>query len=70
MASGVSLMENTARMALALTGTANSIDDVLQPDTNQPEQLYNAAGQPLKHMQKGLNIKKQQDGSTKKVFKR
>lgn len=70
MASGVSLMENTARMALALTGTANSIDDVLQPDTNQPEQLYNTAGQPLKHMQKGLNIKKQQDGSTKKVFKR
>lgn len=69
MASGVSLMENTARMALALTTSANSINDV-ELEKNAPEQLFNTAGQPLKSMQRGLNIKKQKDGRIIKVIKR
>ena len=69
MASGVSLMENTARMALALTTSANSINDV-ELEKNAPVQLFNTAGQPLKSMQRGLNIKKQKDGRIIKVIKR
>lgn len=69
MASGVSLMENTARMALALTDAANSINDV-ELEKNAPVQLFNTAGQPLKSMQRGLNIKKQKDGRIIKVIKR
>ncbi|MCR5270444.1 MAG: alpha-1,6-mannanase [Prevotella sp.] len=68
MASGVSLMENTARMALALTKTANNIDAIQQQNTKVPEQLFNAAGQPIKHLQKGVNLKKQMDGRIIKVF--
>ena len=70
MVSGASLMENTARMACALAPDMAAITPPLAESTpSAPGRLFNAAGQPMQHMQRGLNIKRLPDGRTVKVIK-
>lgn len=70
MVSGASLMENMARMAIALTNGDNATGvSNMQMKANAHTLLFNAAGQPLQKMQRGLNIVKQTDGRTVKLFK-
>lgn len=70
MVSGASLMENTARMACALAPDMAAITPPLAESTpSAPGRLFNAAGQPMLHMQRGLNIKRLPDGRTVKVIK-
>ena len=71
MVSGASLMENTARMAIALTaGNANGLDYALKENDNTPTHIYNTAGQHLQDMLRGLNIVKRADGTTVKVIRK
>ncbi len=72
MVSGASLMENTTRMAIALTGRdANSLNHPLADDEHRtPTHIFNAAGQHRHNMQRGLNIVKRPDGTTVKVFRK
>lgn len=71
MVSGASLMENTARMAIALTGgDANGLNFAQEDTDKTPTHLFNAAGQPLQTMQRGLNIVKRADGTTVKVIRK
>lgn len=72
MVSGASLMENTARMALALLNAADvtGVSNVEKEADDAPAAIFNASGQTLQKMQRGLNIVKQTDGRTVKVFKK
>ena len=71
MVSGASLMENTARMAIALTAddTSEAVMTIRQEEDDTAIQFLNAAGQLLQNKTKGLNIVKHPDGTTVKVIR-
>lgn len=70
MVSGASLMENTARMAIALTADDNpeAVIAIEQERSDGRTQIFNAAGQPLRNKQKGLNILRHADGRSAKIL--
>lgn len=71
MVSGASLMENTARMGIALT-TDNNSDAIgtLHVDHDLHHQMFNILGQPIIKQSRGINIEKRPDGKTVKVIKK
>ena len=68
MASGASLMENVARMALGLKA-ADGIN-ALSTETNMANvtAIYDLSGQPLQRLHRGINIVRKADGKVVKFY--
>jgi hypothetical protein len=72
MVSGASLMENTARMGLALIAndSLTAIKALPQEQDNTTTKFFNAVGQQLPNMQRGFNIIRYANNKTVKIIQR
>ena len=72
MVSGASLMENTARMGLALIAndSLTAIKVLPQEQDNTTTKFFNAIGQQLPNMQRGFNIIRYANNKTVKIIQR
>ena len=72
MVSGASLMENTARMGLALIAndSLTAIKVLPQGQDNTTKQFFNAEGQQLQNMHRGFNIIRYANNKTVKIIQK
>ena len=72
MVSGASLMENTARMGLALIAndSLTAIKVLPQEQDNTTTKFFNAIGQQLPNMQRGFNIIRYANNKTVKIIRK